>query len=139
MTVAAIMLGLLPALWATRPGAEVIRRIAVPMVGRMISSRVLTLLVIPVLYFRWRQGQLRPTADSIVRIASTFGRSLMTGVPLDRTALVRRGLLLNWLTIGYNSLEAVVSLAAGVVAGSVALVGFGMDSVIEVTSSVAAR
>jgi divalent metal cation (Fe/Co/Zn/Cd) transporter len=63
----------------------------------------------------------------------------MTRLPLDRAALVRRGLLLNWLTIGYNSLEALVSLAAGVVAGSVALVGFGMDSVIEVTSSVAAR
>jgi len=55
-----------------------------------------------------------------------------------RSELVRRGLLLNYLTIGYNVLEAVVSLTAGVVAGSVALVGFGVDSGIEVTSSVAA-
>jgi divalent metal cation (Fe/Co/Zn/Cd) transporter len=57
----------------------------------------------------------------------------------SRAALVRRGLLLNWLTIGYNVLEAVVSLAAGVLAGSVALVGFGVDSVIEVTASGAAQ
>jgi divalent metal cation (Fe/Co/Zn/Cd) transporter len=57
----------------------------------------------------------------------------------NRAALVRRGLLLNWLTIGYNVLEAIVSLAAGIVAGSVALVGFGVDSVIEVTASGAAQ
>lgn len=63
----------------------------------------------------------------------------MTGVPLDRSALVRRGLLLNWVTIAYNVAEALISLAAGVASGSVALVGFGIDSVIEVTSSIAAR
>lgn len=63
----------------------------------------------------------------------------MPEVALDRPALVRRGLRLNWLTIGYNTFEAVVSLVAGLVAGSVALVGFGVDSVIEVTSSVAAQ
>jgi divalent metal cation (Fe/Co/Zn/Cd) transporter len=57
----------------------------------------------------------------------------------DRSALVRRGLLLNWVTIGYNAIEALVSLVAGVVAGSVALVGFGVDSVIEVTASGAAQ
>jgi divalent metal cation (Fe/Co/Zn/Cd) transporter len=56
-----------------------------------------------------------------------------------RDVLVRRGLRLNYLTIAYNSLEAVVSLIAGVFAGSVALVGFGVDSVIEVTASVAAQ
>ena len=39
----------------------------------------------------------------------------------DRSALVRRGLWLNYLTLGYNALEAVVSIAAGLVAGSVAL------------------
>jgi Cu(I)/Ag(I) efflux system membrane protein CusA/SilA len=55
MTVAAIMLGLLPALWATGTGAEVMQRIAAPMVGGMVSSTVLTLLVIPVLYFIWRR------------------------------------------------------------------------------------
>jgi divalent metal cation (Fe/Co/Zn/Cd) transporter len=57
----------------------------------------------------------------------------------DRAALVRRGLWLNYLTIGYNAVEAVVSIAAGFVSGSVALVSFGVDSAIEVTSSVAAH
>ncbi|MDB4884314.1 MAG: integral rane protein [Gemmatimonadetes bacterium] len=57
----------------------------------------------------------------------------------SRRALVRRGLLLNYATIGYNSLEAVVALVAGVASGSVALVGFGLDSVIEVTASGAAQ
>ena len=56
----------------------------------------------------------------------------------DRSALVRRGLLLNYLTIGYNVIEAIGSVAAGIVSGSVALVSFGVDSGIEVTSSLAA-
>jgi divalent metal cation (Fe/Co/Zn/Cd) transporter len=56
-----------------------------------------------------------------------------------RPALVRRGLWLNYITIAYNTLEAVVSVAAGLVAGSVALVGFGVDSTIEVTASIAAQ
>ncbi len=63
----------------------------------------------------------------------------MTDVVVPRLALVRRGLWLNYLTIGYNTIEAVVSLVAGVVAGSVALIGFGVDSAIEVTASVAAQ
>jgi len=57
----------------------------------------------------------------------------------DRARLVRRGLWLNYLTIGYNTLEAIVSLVAGVLSGSVALVGFGFDSIIEVTASIAAQ
>jgi divalent metal cation (Fe/Co/Zn/Cd) transporter len=63
----------------------------------------------------------------------------MTDVALTREALVRWGLWLNWLTIGYNTVEAIVSVAAGVVSGSVALVSFGVDSGIEVTSSLAAH
>ena len=57
----------------------------------------------------------------------------------SRPALVRRGLALNWLTIGYNVVEAIVAIGAGVVSGSVALLGFGLDSVIEVTASGAAQ
>ncbi|MGH7147297.1 MAG: efflux RND transporter permease subunit, partial [Nitrospiraceae bacterium] len=54
MTVAAIMGGLLPIMWTTGTGADVMKRIAAPMVGGMVSSTVLTLLVIPVLYALWR-------------------------------------------------------------------------------------
>ena len=50
MTVTAIMAGLLPILWGTGTGAEVMSRIAAPMVGGMISSTVLTLAVIPAIY-----------------------------------------------------------------------------------------
>ena len=56
-----------------------------------------------------------------------------------RRALVRRGLLLNGVTLGYNTLEAAVSLLAGFAAGSVALIGFGADSLIEVSSALAAQ
>ena len=58
---------------------------------------------------------------------------------IDRSALVRRGLWINWFTIGYNTVEAAISVAAGIVSGSVALVSFGVDSGIEVTSSLAAH
>jgi Cu(I)/Ag(I) efflux system membrane protein CusA/SilA len=54
MTVAAIMGGLLPIMWTTGTGADVMKRIAAPMIGGMVSSTVLTLLVIPVLYALWR-------------------------------------------------------------------------------------
>ena len=52
----------------------------------------------------------------------------------DRARLVRRGRRLEYLTIGYNSLEGVIAIVAGMIAGSIALVGFGFDSVIEVIS-----
>jgi divalent metal cation (Fe/Co/Zn/Cd) transporter len=55
-----------------------------------------------------------------------------------REAVVRRGVLLGYLTIGYNVAEAVIALAAGIVSGSVALTSFGADSVIEVTAGAAA-
>jgi Cu(I)/Ag(I) efflux system membrane protein CusA/SilA len=50
MTVTAIMAGLLPILWSDGTGSEVMRRIAAPMVGGMVSSTLLTLVIIPVLY-----------------------------------------------------------------------------------------
>jgi divalent metal cation (Fe/Co/Zn/Cd) transporter len=74
-----------------------------------------------------------------VSVEEADGRPGADAVNASRTALVRRGLALNYLTIGYNVLEAVVALGAGIVAGSVALVGFGLDSVIEVTASGAAQ
>ena len=51
-----------------------------------------------------------------------------------RTVNVQRGRRLEYLTIGWNSLEAVFAICAGAMAGSIALVGFGVDSVIEVSS-----
>ena len=51
-----------------------------------------------------------------------------------RIELIRRGRYLEYFTIGYNSLEGLIAIGAGVLAGSIALVGFGFDSLIEVTS-----
>ena len=56
MTVVAIMAGLLPIMWSSGTGSEVMRRIAAPMVGGMVSSTILTLLVIPAIY-AWAKGR----------------------------------------------------------------------------------
>jgi divalent metal cation (Fe/Co/Zn/Cd) transporter len=55
-------------------------------------------------------------------------------VGVIRAAALRRGITLEGVTVGYNTLEGLVAIAAGITAGSVALTGFGIDSVIEVTS-----
>jgi len=68
MTVVAIMAGLLPIMWSSGTGSEVMRRIAAPMVGGMVSSTVLTLVVIPALYSLIKQRQLarkRPMAAAL--------------------------------------------------------------------------
>ena len=56
---------------------------------------------------------------------------------LSRAQLVKKGRRLEYFTIGYNSLEGLVALVSGLLAGSIALVGFGFDSLIEVTSGAA--
>jgi Cu(I)/Ag(I) efflux system membrane protein CusA/SilA len=69
MTVATMAAGLLPLLWSSGAGAEIMRRVAAPMAGGLASSAFLTLEVIPVLYTMWRSRQLR--------------RAQRFGVPLD--------------------------------------------------------
>ena len=72
MTVATMLLGLLPLLWATGSGADVMKRIAAPMVGGLLTSAFLTLEIIPVVYTYWRQEQLlweRLVALSPARLA----------------------------------------------------------------------
>jgi len=66
MTVVAIMAGLLPILWSTGTGSEVMRRIAVPMVGGMVSSTLLTLLVIPAIYAIVKGWRLPHPAEATV-------------------------------------------------------------------------
>ncbi|MEF8709604.1 MAG: CusA/CzcA family heavy metal efflux RND transporter [Candidatus Accumulibacter propinquus] len=63
MTVVAIMAGLLPIMWGTGTGSEVMSRIAAPMVGGMISSTVLTLAVIPAIYALVKQWRLRRNVE----------------------------------------------------------------------------
>ena len=61
----------------------------------------------------------------------------MPAIRQNRQDLVRHGQRLEYFTVAWNSLEALVSIIAGIVAGSIALVGFGLDSVIEVASGLA--
>jgi Cu(I)/Ag(I) efflux system membrane protein CusA/SilA len=58
MTVTAIMAGLLPIMWSTGTGASVMKRIAAPMIGGMVSSTILTLLVIPAIYSLWKGREI---------------------------------------------------------------------------------
>ncbi|MFZ2507145.1 MAG: efflux RND transporter permease subunit, partial [Steroidobacteraceae bacterium] len=58
MTVLTIMLGLLPIMWGSGTGSEVMRRIAAPMIGGMVTATVLTLLVIPVLFLLWKKRDI---------------------------------------------------------------------------------
>jgi len=58
MTVFAIMAGLFPIMWSHGTGASVMQRIAAPMIGGMVTSSVLTLVVIPVMYYLWRRRQV---------------------------------------------------------------------------------
>jgi divalent metal cation (Fe/Co/Zn/Cd) transporter len=60
-----------------------------------------------------------------------------TTIRSTRRDLVRRGQRLEYFTVAYNSLEGLVSIVAGAIAGSVSLIGFGLDSLIEVTSGAA--
>ncbi|WP_130470228.1 efflux RND transporter permease subunit [Candidatus Magnetaquicoccus inordinatus] len=74
MTVVAIMAGLLPIMWSTGTGSEVMRRIAAPMVGGMISSTVLTLLVIPAVYAEIKGWFLQKNSTLIPASADSSGK-----------------------------------------------------------------
>ncbi len=62
---------------------------------------------------------------------------MATAAKPNRQALIRQGQRLEYFTIAYNSVEGLVSILAGLIAGSVSLIGFGLDSLIEVTSGAA--
>ncbi len=60
--------------------------------------------------------------------------ALLVEIALDRQAVARRGKNLEYFTIAWNTLEGLIAVIAGALAGSISLVGFGIDSLIEVTS-----
>ncbi|MBA6254350.1 efflux RND transporter permease subunit [Colwellia sp. MB3u-55] len=62
MTAGTVIVGLLPILYGTGTGSEVMSRIAAPMVGGMLSAVILTLLVLPTLYYLWRSSSVKSTA-----------------------------------------------------------------------------
>lgn len=79
MTVTAIMGGLLPILWGSGTGASVMKRIAAPMIGGMVSSTVLTLLVIPAVYSLWKERQILALTRSRQQEDSSGGELLYAG------------------------------------------------------------
>jgi copper/silver efflux system protein len=73
MTVASTMIGLLPILWGTGTGASVMKRIAAPMIGGMVSSTILTLLVIPAIWSLWQEHRLRRPVPASVPASVPHG------------------------------------------------------------------
>ena len=67
MTVAAVTLSLLPILWSQQTGSDVLKRIAAPMVGGLITSAALTLIVLPVVYSLWREWEMRAGREVVER------------------------------------------------------------------------
>jgi len=80
MTVTAIIAGLLPVLWGSGAGSSVMRRIAAPMIGGMVSSTVLTLVVIPAVYSLWKEREVLLAEGQAV-----------SSQPADRVALSGTG------------------------------------------------
>jgi Cu(I)/Ag(I) efflux system membrane protein CusA/SilA len=81
MTITTMAASLLPLLWAEGSGAEIMRRVAAPMLGGLATSAFLTLEVLPVLYTIWRYRQLRraermrASIDQIVGTAPAWART----------------------------------------------------------------
>ena len=63
MTVVTIIVGLLPIMWSTGAGADVMKRIAAPMVGGAVTSLLVIMLVMPVIYFIWRERGLDKSTE----------------------------------------------------------------------------
>jgi divalent metal cation (Fe/Co/Zn/Cd) transporter len=88
-------------------------------------------------------GRLHPSARAGIGTGGATGAGRAAaqrdGVPdAGRAAIVRRGTMLSYVSLAYNLIEAAAAIAVGAIAGSIALLGFGMDSLIELASSVAA-
>ena len=79
MTVTAIIAGLTPIMWSTGAGGDVMKRIASPMVGGMLTATVLTLVVIPAIYLLWRSWQVRHQPEAAVRGALRDEAALAPG------------------------------------------------------------
>ena len=78
--------------------------------------------------------ELKRSAALAACCAGGWSDTFMVGVANARR-LRRWAWYLTALTIGWNSIEAVIGIASGILAGSIALVGFGLDSVVEVSSA----
>lgn len=111
------------------------RDVASPL-GVVVQLSIRTLQVV------WRATVVRCIATAadvrgFERAEIPDNRDVAATVTANRGQYVRRGQRLEYFTIAYNSLEGAASIVAGLLAGSVSLVGFGLDSMIEVASGAA--
>jgi copper/silver efflux system protein len=82
MTVVAIMAGLLPIMWSSGTGSEIMQRIAVPMIGGMISSTLLTLIVIPAIFGLVKERSVR--AKATVSVVKDSEATPVSSIPQRR-------------------------------------------------------
>ncbi|MFO0747246.1 MAG: CusA/CzcA family heavy metal efflux RND transporter [Myxococcota bacterium] len=125
MTVATMLVGLVPLLWATGSGADVMKRIAAPMVGGLVTSAFLTLEIIPVIYTYWRNEQLLwrkllPVAPRLRARLAWCTLTMKIGAGLAVAAALAR----------LYGVDAAV-LWASAVGGAVALVAFVLYLVVR--------
>jgi Cu(I)/Ag(I) efflux system membrane protein CusA/SilA len=120
MTVATMLAGLLPLLWSEGSGADVMRRIAAPMVGGLFSSAFLTLEIIPVVYTWWRFEELiwERLADRAPAMLATLHRLSL----LQATGWLLAGLVL--VSPLYIDLPLAARIAPGLLAVSLVGIGF---------------
>jgi copper/silver efflux system protein len=118
MTVSTMLFGLVPLLWATGSGADVMKRIAAPMVGGLVTSAFLTLELIPVISTYWRQEQLlwqKLEALAPPRLARLKAGSSLLG--LGVLALFALLVAPIYVTLPHRVVSAVLVLGAGLIAG----------------------
>jgi Cu(I)/Ag(I) efflux system membrane protein CusA/SilA len=76
MTVSVIIAGLVPIMWSHGAGADVMKRIAAPMVGGVVTAGIMVLIVFPVIYYLWRsmglEKELTPTASGDLNESETY-------------------------------------------------------------------
>jgi Cu(I)/Ag(I) efflux system membrane protein CusA/SilA len=121
MTVSTMLIGLVPLLWATSSGADVMKRIAAPMVGGLVTSAFLTLEIIPVVVTYWRQEQLLwerlvERAPDLLRVLKTFAGAIAVGAALATLLAVAR----IYVTIPSGAFAAGQLLAAILFLGGIA-------------------
>lgn len=97
-----------------------------------LSSPLTMAAVMVITDLRRGQATINPSHDYGISVA--IYASNMLEAPTSRESVALRGKRLEYFTIAWNSLEGLIALAAGILAGSISLVGYGIDSFIEVTS-----
>jgi hypothetical protein len=106
MTVSTVVAGLLPIMWSTRPGAEVMKPLATPVLGGMLSSLVHVLIVTPVIFYWIRARRLAPDPVDAVSQTDSPDEALGSAPPLGRGRLTRRRI---WALVGTGAVLVVVA------------------------------